>query len=178
MKVETLPIDGALVVRPDVFRDDRGYFKEVYSSARYHDAGIREVFLQDNVSSSCAGVLRGLHGDPRMAKLVQVIQGSAFDVLVDVRPGSSTYKHWFGIRLDAHEHTQVYIPAGCLHGFLALENDTTLLYKQSALYAPGSEIGVAWNDPDLGIEWPLDGREPLLSPKDAANRTLRELGYV
>lgn len=178
MQVDSLPIPGALRVVPSVFGDDRGYFKEVYSAPRYAECGIRETFVQDNVSRSERGVLRGLHGDPRMAKLVQVVSGEAYDVLVDLRPASPTYRTWFGIRISAENHAQLYIPAGCLHGFLALADATTLLYKQSAVYDPAREIGVAWNDPEIGIDWPLDGRAPLLSPKDAANPTLRQLGYV
>ena len=111
-----------------------------------------------------------------MAKLVQVLEGSAFDVVVDLRPESPTYRQWLGLILDGASHAQIYIPAGCLHGFLALEDGTIFAYKQTAEYDPASEIGVAWNDPDIGIEWPLAGIEPLLSPKDAANPTLRELG--
>ena len=178
MKVEKLSVDGALALTPTVFSDDRGYFKEIYSDARYANAGIAETFRQVNVSSSKGHVLRGLHGDPRMSKLVQVVRGRAFDVIVDLRRQSSTFMRWCAVDLAAERHQQVYIPAGCLHGFLALQDDTMLLYEQSATYDPKSEIGVAWNDPDIGIEWPLDGRTPLLSPKDAANPTLRELGYL
>lgn len=178
MKVEKLSIDGALILTLNAFSDDRGYFKEVYSDARYAHAGITETFRQVNVSSSRTHVLRGLHGDPRMSKLVQVVRGSAFDVLVDIRRKSPTFMRWCAVDLAADRHQQVYIPAGCLHGFLARANDTLLLYEQSATYDPKSEIGVAWNDPDIGIEWPLDEQTPLLSPKDAANPTLRDLGYL
>ena len=113
-----------------------------------------------------------------MSKLVQVLEGSAFDVVVDLRDGSATRRRWLGVRLDGISHAQLYIPAGCLHGFLALEDNTLLAYKQTAEYDPASEIGVAWNDPDLAIDWPLNGLEPLLSGKDAANSTLRELGLL
>ncbi|MEO9169879.1 MAG: dTDP-4-dehydrorhamnose 3,5-epimerase, partial [Candidatus Baltobacteraceae bacterium] len=109
---------------------------------------------------------------------VQVLSGSAHDIIVDLRRDSATYLRWHAVVLTASAHTQVYIPAGCLHGFLALEDGTLLSYKQSALYDPAGEIGVRWNDPDLGIEWPLAGAAPLLSPKDAANPTLRELGHL
>jgi dTDP-4-dehydrorhamnose 3,5-epimerase len=178
MDVSTTAIFGALRIVPSVFRDDRGYFKETFSASRYQRAGIANTFVQDNVSLSKRGTLRGLHGDHRMAKLVQVLEGSAFDVIVDLRPESPTYRRWLGIPLDATSHAQIFIPAGCLHGFLALEDGTLLAYKQTAEYDPASEIGVAWNDPDVGIEWPLAGLEPLLSPKDAANPTLRELGFL
>lgn len=167
-----LPILGALLLRPDVFGDDRGYFKETYSRGRYREAGVTEEFVQDNVSLSRRGTLRGLHGDPRMAKLVQVLAGEAFDVLVDARPESPTYGKWYGECLRANEHAQLYIPAGCLHGFLALADDTLLAYKQSALYDPSQEIGVAWNDPTIDVAWPLDGITPLISKKDRQNPPL------
>lgn len=167
-----LPIDGASLLRPKAYADDRGYFKETYSRERYREVGVADEFVQDNVSLSCRGTLRGLHGDPRMAKLVQVLAGEAYDVLVDVRPGSATYGHWYGEYLRAGEHAQIYIPAGCLHGFLSLADGTLLAYKQSAAYDPTQEIGVAWNDPTINIAWPLDGITPLLSPKDRQNPPL------
>lgn len=176
MHVAALPIDGALVVTPNVFTDDRGTFKETYALSRYRAAGIADSFVQDNLSASKRGVLRGLHGDPRMAKLVQVLHGSAYDVVVDARPQSPTFRRWHGLTLRASEHTQLYIPAGCLHGFLALEDDTAFFYKQSAEYDPATEFGVAWNDPELAIAWPLEGASPILSAKDAANPTLRQRG--
>lgn len=178
MEVTRLPIHGALQIALKEFRDDRGWFKESYAATRYKDAGIHDVFVQDNLSFSKRGVLRGLHGDPRMAKLVQVLTGSAYDVIVDVRRESQTYLQWHAVTLRAGEHTQVYVPAGCLHGFLALEDQTLLSYKQSAEYDPTQEFGVAWTDPDLSIAWPLHGRTPILTAKDAANPTLRERGIL
>lgn len=178
MTVTSLSIHDALLIRPRVFGDERGFFKETFSRSRYASFGITGEFVQDNLSRSLRNVLRGLHADPRMSKLVQVLQGSAFDVLVDLRKASPTYLKWEGINLLASEHAQVFIPAGCLHGFLALEDDTILSYKQTAEYDPTTEFGVAWNDPDLAIEWPLSGATPLLSPKDAANPRLRDLGYL
>ncbi len=178
MEVSTTAIPGVLHIVPKVFRDDRGYFKETFAASRYAQAGIGNTFVQDNVSLSKRGTLRGLHGDPRMAKLVQVLEGSAFDVVVDLRKASETFGRWIGVKLEAASHAQLYIPAGCLHGFLALEDDTLLVYKQTAEYDPASEIGVAWNDADITIEWPLDGMKPLLSAKDAANPTIRELGLL
>jgi dTDP-4-dehydrorhamnose 3,5-epimerase len=177
MEVEPLPIRGAYKIIPRVFSDDRGSFKEIFSATRYAQFNAT-TFTQDNVSSSKRHTLRGLHADPRMSKLVQVLRGSAFDVLVDLRRDSPTYRMCYSTELRATEHTQLYIPAGCLHGFLALEDDTLLLYKQTAEYDPTAEYGVAWNDPDLEIDWPLNGAAPLLSPKDAANPTLRELGHL
>jgi dTDP-4-dehydrorhamnose 3,5-epimerase len=178
MEVTPLPIDGAFVFVPKEYGDDRGWFKELYASTRYRNAGVNTDFVQENLSMSHRLVLRGLHGDPKMAKLVQVLHGSAYDVIVDARPASPTFRRWFGSTLRSKEHTQLYIPAGCLHGFLALENKTLLLYKQTAEYDPAAEFGVAWNDPDLAIEWPLEGATPILSAKDAINPTLRERGLL
>src|SRR5947209_939718 len=113
MDVQPLPIDGALALQVRAFSDERGYFKETYSADRYREAGIADAFVQDNVSFSRLGVLRGLHGDPRMSKLVQVLRGRAFDVLADVRPGSPTFGRWCGVSLDEAEHRQLYVPAGC-----------------------------------------------------------------
>lgn len=178
MEVVPLPIAGALALTPRAFVDERGYFKETYAASRYAAAGIAEAFVQDNVSRSNRGVLRGLHADRRMSKLVQVLTGSAFDVIADLRPGSPSFQRWYGTTLRAAEHTQLYIPAGCLHGFLSLEDGTLLAYKQSAEYDPASEFGIAWDDPDLAIAWPLDGATPALSPKDACNPTLRASGLL
>jgi dTDP-4-dehydrorhamnose 3,5-epimerase len=178
MHVESLPIHGALIVVPQTFGDQRGYFKEVFSVPRYEKIGITEAFVQDNISVSNRGVLRGLHGDPRMSKLVQVLQGEAFDVIVDIRPQSPTYRKWHGVWLAGEGQAQVFIPKGCLHGFLALAENTILLYKQTATYDPESEIGVVWNDPDIGIDWPLDGNEPRLSPKDTNNPTLAQIEHL
>lgn len=178
MNVTALPIHGALSIVPDAFADQRGSFKETFSASRYRTAGIGDTFVQDNLSVSHRLVLRGLHGDPRMAKLVQVVQGRAYDVLADVRPGSPTFMRWHGIELAEGGHTQIYIPAGCLHGFLALEDGTMLSYKQSAEYDRATEFGVAWDDPDLAIAWPLAGAVPLLSDKDRQNPTLRQRGIL
>lgn len=178
MEVSTTAIPGVLHIVPKVFRDDRGYFKETFAASRYSQAGIGSAFVQDNVSLSKRGTLRGLHGDPRMAKLVQVLQGAAFDVVVDLRSESATFKQWLGFLLDGSSHEQIYIPPGCLHGFLAITDDTLLSYKQTAEYDPAFEIGVVWNDPDIAIQWPLDGLLPLLSAKDAVNPTVRDLRLV
>ncbi|HKE37753.1 MAG TPA: dTDP-4-dehydrorhamnose 3,5-epimerase [Candidatus Baltobacteraceae bacterium] len=175
MTVEPLPIAGALLITPKVYTDARGSFAEIFSSTRYAGAGIADAFVQDNLSVSCRDVLRGLHGDRRMSKLVQVLEGEAFDVIADAREHSPTCGRWYGTPLKASERRQIYIPKGCLHGFLALSESVVFLYKQSALYDPGSEFGVAWNDPDLAIQWPLEGRLPILSEKDAVNPPLANL---
>jgi dTDP-4-dehydrorhamnose 3,5-epimerase len=176
MEVEELPLAGALLLTPHTFTDERGFFKELYSSERYRTFGIMEDFVQDNVSLSHRDVLRGLHGDRRMAKLVSVVRGSVFDVIVDARPGSPTYGRWWGAALTAGEGRQLYIPQGFLHGFLALEDETIFAYKQSAPYDPAAELAIAWNDAELGIAWPLTGRAPILSRRDATNPTLASLG--
>ncbi len=173
MEVRPLPIAGALLIVPRVMTDERGYFKETYSQERYREAGIRETFIQDSLSRSDRDVLRGLHGDPRLVKLVQVLYGSGFDVIADAREGSPTYGQWHGEFLRADEHRQIYVPVGCLHGFLSLEDGTLLSYKQSAAYDPSQEFGVAWDDPTFAIAWPLEGRTPRLSAKDACNSSLR-----
>ncbi|MBV8725561.1 MAG: dTDP-4-dehydrorhamnose 3,5-epimerase [Candidatus Eremiobacteraeota bacterium] len=172
MEIEHLPLAGALMLTPKVFSDERGFFKETYSSRRYHECGITDEFLQDNLSLSRRNVLRGLHGDARMAKLVEVIHGRAFDVIVDFRPDSATYLRWHASVLSPLRGEQIYIPVGFLHGFLALEDETIVAYKQTAAYDPAAEFTVAWNDPDLAIEWPLRAA-PVLSPRDAASPTLR-----
>lgn len=178
MQITPLPIAGAYHITPAVFGDERGYFKEVYATGRYNDAlGAPTTFVQDNVSRSSRGVLRGLHAAPEMAKLVQALEGSIFDVIVDIRKGSETFGHWHAVTLDAQTHGQVFVPAGCLHGFLTLSPAALVLYKQTRLYDPAVEIGVAWDDPELAIAWPLDG-PPSLSAKDASNRTLREVANV
>ncbi len=151
---------------------------ELFSAPRYKDAGIADEFVQDNLSRSKRGVLRGLHGDPRMAKLVQVLEGEVHDAIVDLRRESPTYLQWTAVRLRASECTQLFIPTGFLHGFLVLSDEAIFLYKQTATYDPQREIGVAWNDPDLAIDWPLGDVAPILSVKDAHNASLRALGYL
>ncbi|HEY0797944.1 MAG TPA: dTDP-4-dehydrorhamnose 3,5-epimerase [Candidatus Baltobacteraceae bacterium] len=173
--VQPTEFTDARLITPDVFADERGFFKETFSLQRYRDIGITEAFVQDNVSLSMNNVLRGLHGDRRMAKIVQVLQGEAFDVMVDLREGSATYGKWQGFELTQSNHAQLYIPAGFLHGFLAKADNTILAYKQSALYDPSSEFSIRWDDPTINIVWPLSG-EPRLSAKDAKAPLLSEIG--
>jgi dTDP-4-dehydrorhamnose 3,5-epimerase len=173
MEIEQLPLGGAMLLTPRIFADERGYFEETYSLDRYRRCGIEETFVQDNLSLSRRNVLRGLHGDPRMAKLVFVVRGSIYDAIVDFRPESPTYRRSFAVTLTAAQARQLYVPRGFLHGFLALEDETIVGYKQSAPYHPESEIVVAWDDPDLAIEWPLAGGRPILSARDAASPRLR-----
>ncbi len=157
-----------LVIVPKIHADERGYFKEVFAQNDYERLGIGETFVQDNVSCSTRGVLRGMHYDLRMAKLVQCLDGAVYDVVVDMREGSLTFKQWDAIELSACNHRQIYVPKGFAHGFYVLSESATVLYKQTARYDPAHERGIGWRDPSVAIEWPLDGKEPLLSPKDAA----------
>ncbi len=156
------------LIEPEVFEDPRGYFQEAFSKEKYVALGINETFIQDNVSYSRKDVLRGMHYDLRMAKLVYVVRGRIFDVVVDVRPQSATFKRWTGVELSALNHRQVFIPPGFAHGFLTLSDEAIVVYKQSAPYNPRSEAGLSWRDPEVAIAWPLDGRHPILSTKDEA----------
>lgn len=168
MKTVQTGIGGVKLITPVVFKDERGFFKETFSSPRYAAAGITEAFVQDNVSFSVRHVLRGMHYDLRMSKLVQAIVGRIFDVVVDMREDSPTFKQWDGFELTGENHHQIFVPAGVAHGFLTLSDKAVVLYKQTALYDPKAERAIGWSDPSVNIEWPLDGHEPLLSPKDAA----------
>jgi dTDP-4-dehydrorhamnose 3,5-epimerase len=157
----------AKVYVPDVFPDERGFFKETYSRNKYAALGMHDDWLQDSVSRSRRNVIRGMHVDPRMAKLVQALKGRIYDVIVDLREGSPTYKRWEGFDLSEDNHHQLYVPAGFAHGFLARSEEVVVMYKMSAHYDPAFEGGIRWNDPSVGIAWPLEG-EPIVSPKDAA----------
>lgn len=165
LQVRESRLAGARVFVPDVFEDDRGFFKETYSTAKYSALGLHDTFVQDSVSFSTKNVIRGLHGSRGMSKLVQVLRGKIWDVIVDARQGSSTYGQWEGFYLSEHNHSQLYIPADFLHGFLALTDEVVFAYKHSALYDPAAEFAARWDDPSLAIAWPLVG-EPRLSAKD------------
>ena len=157
--------DAAKVFVPDVFEDDRGFFKEIYATRRYRQAGIADTFLQDSVSFSTRNVIRGLHYDSEMSKFVQVLRGRVWDVIVDLRENSPTYRKWQGFNLSEFNHKQLYVPAGFAHGFIALSEDVIFVYKQGALYDPSRERAIRWDDPTLAIKWPLVG-EPRVSQKD------------
>lgn len=167
LQARDISITGARTFFPDVFADDRGFFKELYSAAKYRALGLQDEFVQDSVSYSHQNVIRGLHGDPQMAKLVTVLRGAIWDVIVDVRAGSATYGKWEAVDLSADNHVQLYIPAGCAHGFLALTDDVVFTYKHSTLYAPEREFAYRWNSPTLAIPWPLT-TPPIISAKDQA----------
>ncbi|MBR4575160.1 MAG: dTDP-4-dehydrorhamnose 3,5-epimerase [Lachnospiraceae bacterium] len=176
--VETTPIEGLLVITPKVFSDERGYFMETYNIADFTEAGIDSVFVQDNQSASKKGVLRGLHFQIQhpQAKLVRVIRGEVFDVAVDMRKGSATYGKWFGLTLSEENKKMFYIPKGFAHGFLVLSDHAEFTYKCTELYHPNDEGGIIYNDPDIGIDWPIeDGMELIFSDKDTKWPLLKEL---
>ena len=164
-----------IVVEPDVFSDKRGYFMETYQRLRYQDSGIDVTFVQDNLSFSRKGVLRGLHYQfpHEQAKLVQVIQGEIFDVAVDIRKGSPSFGKWISVILSHENKRQLFVPAGFAHGFCVLSDYAYVLYKCSDYYSPQSEGGILWSDPDLGIKWPISN--PLLSEKDATYPHLKDV---
>lgn len=170
MTATPLRLDGLQLFQPRVFADDRGVFFESFNAASFAEvSGAGHNFLQDNHSVSRAGVLRGLHyqqAPGAQGKLVRVISGEIFDVAVDIRPDSPTFGQWEGVTLSAENHQQLWIPAGFAHGFLAL-TDCEVLYKTDAYYTPALEHSIRWNDPEIGIAWPLTGA-PILSAKDAA----------
>jgi dTDP-4-dehydrorhamnose 3,5-epimerase len=175
MKVVTTALPGVLIVEPRVFGDARGFFFESWNAQRYAAAGIREAFVQDNVSRSARGVLRGLHLQQPGAqgKLVGVLEGEVFDVAVDVRRGSPHFGRAVTVRLSAADHRQLYVPPGFAHGFQVLSDSALFSYKCTEYYRPETEISIAWDDPDLAIEWPLAA--PVLSEKDRRGCRLREL---
>ena len=175
LSVHQTPVPGVLLIEPPVYGDPRGHFFESWHRGRYESAGIPDMFVQDNVSRSVQGVLRGLHVQEPFgqAKLVQVLEGEVFDVAVDVRAGSPTFGHWVGERLSGVNHRQMYLPVGIAHGFCVLSESALLTYKCTELYHPETEMSVAWNDPDIGIEWPI--AQPIMSAKDAGAARLRDL---
>ena len=166
------------IIEPKVFGDNRGYFMESYNKKDFFDAGLTMEFVQDNESKSKKGVLRGLHFQTKhtQGKLVRVIEGAVYDVAVDLRKGSPTYGQWEGILLTSENKKQFYVPEGFAHGFLVISDTAVFNYKCTDFYAPEYDGGVLWNDPEIGIEWPLDGiEEVLLSEKDKNQKTLKEL---
>jgi len=166
---------GVIVVDPDVHRDGRGYFVEIYHAEKYGAAGIDGPFVQDNYSMSTAGTLRGLHLQLRrpQGKLIRVISGEIFDVAVDVRVGSPTFGRWTSVALSADNFRQCYIPPGFAHGFCVVSEVAQVEYKCTDLYDPASEVGVAWNDPAIGIKWPIEA--PILSTRDRQHPPLAQL---
>lgn len=175
--VET-KIKDLYIIEPKIFGDNRGYFMETYNKEQFFEAGLIMEFVQDNESKSKKGVLRGLHFQTKheQGKLVRVTKGEVFDVAVDLRKGSPTFGNWEGIVLTAENKKQFYIPEGFAHGFLVLSQEAVFNYKCTDFYAPKYEMGILWNDPSLGIKWPLEGiEEILLSEKDKKQKLFKEL---
>ena len=170
-------IEGLYVIEPTVFKDERGYFVETYNQNDMKEAGLDMVFVQDNQSMSTRGVLRGLHFQKQFpqGKLVRVVRGKVFDVAVDLRSDSKTYGKWFGVELSAENMKQFYIPEGFAHGFLVLSDEAEFCYKCTDFYHPGDEGGRAWNDPEIGVEWPLEeGVDLIISEKDQKWKGLKD----
>lgn len=168
MKIESTELEGVLIVEPTCFGDARGFFLETFQVKRYADAGIGDAFVQDNVSFSQRGVLRGLHlqNPNTQGKLVYVLQGSVFDVAVDVRVGSPNFGRWVGEELNGENKRQLYVPPGFAHGFCVTSDTALFVYKCTDYYNPEAELSIAWNDPSIGVEWPIE--TPSLSQKDRA----------
>jgi dTDP-4-dehydrorhamnose 3,5-epimerase len=177
MKILETPLPGVWVIEPRVFNDDRGFFFESYHEQRAWDAGLQVKFVQDNHSFSKRGTLRGLHYQLKnpQGKLVRVATGEVFDVAVDIREGSTTFGQWFGTYLSAENHRQLYVPPGFCHGFCVLSETADFLYKCTDFYTPGDEYGIRWDDPAIGIEWPIT--EPVLSSKDAIAPLIQDAAH-
>ena len=177
MQITPTALPEVLLIEPKVFGDARGFFMESWNEARFNAALGQDVhFVQDNHSRSARGVLRGLHyqlAPHAQGKLVRVVKGAAFDVAVDIRKGSPTFGKWVGVELSADNKRQLWIPEGFAHGFLALEDDTHFLYKTTNLYAKESERSIVWNDPEIGIQWPVGQLTLRLTPKDEQAPVLR-----
>lgn len=172
MNITKLEIPGVLLIEPKLFGDQRGLFCETFHVQRYAEAGITGPFVQDNYSRSVRGTLRGLHYQEPHAqgKLLMVVEGSVYDVIVDIRKGSPTFGKWYGVELSSDNHRQLYVPPGCAHGFCVTSEQAGFLYKCTDFYSPKDEHGIIWNDPALAIGWPVS--TPILSAKDQAYRTL------
>jgi dTDP-4-dehydrorhamnose 3,5-epimerase len=175
MIVQQTGIDGLIVLKPRCFRDNRGFFLESFQSERYAAAGVADAFVQDNHSRSSRGVVRGLHFQVNrpQAQLVTILRGRVYDVAVDLRSASPSFGCWYGVELSDEEPSQIYMPPGFAHGFCVLSDFADLYYKVSRHYDRHDDGGVVWNDPDLGITWPVAA--PLISERDAAFPRLREL---
>ena len=174
MNIRRTSLPGVLVLEPKVFRDDRGFFTETYSTRALEGSGIPSDFVQDNHSRSAKGVLRGLHYQLRnpQGKLVHVARGKIFDVAVDIRLGSTTFGQWVGEELSDENLYSLWIPPGFAHGFCVMSDVADVIYKCTTLYDPADDFGVAWNDKSIGIEWPE--KDPIISPKDARLRRLTD----
>ncbi|MBI1803901.1 MAG: dTDP-4-dehydrorhamnose 3,5-epimerase [Ignavibacteria bacterium] len=174
LRIESRHLNDIIVIQPEVFQDARGFFMETYRADQFRSLGLPTDFLQDNHSRSTRGVLRGVHfqWDPLMGKLMRVTIGAAFLVAVDIRKGSPTLGQWFGIEVSAENKKQVWAPAGFARGFCVLSDVAEIQYKCTGIYSNKGESGILWNDPAIGIEWPL--RDPILSEKDTKAQTLAQ----
>ena len=174
MKFSETRLPGVILIEPDALGDKRGFFMETYRADIFKANGIPETFVQDNHSRSARGVLRGLHyQEPYpQGKLVRCVRGELFDVAVDIRRGSPAFGKWYGVKLTEENKAMLWVPPGFAHGFCALTDDAELVYKATDVYHPETDRGIRWNDPEIGIEWPID--EPSLSAKDAAAPLLRD----
>jgi dTDP-4-dehydrorhamnose 3,5-epimerase len=174
MKILPASLEGLLIIEPRIFSDPRGFFVETYQKQRYSDAGIDCTFVQDNLSHSSRGVLRGLHYQLRhaQAKLVQVLSGVVYDVVVDIRRGSPTFGQWLGLELSQENGRQLFVPEGFAHGFCVLSDSADFVYKCTDYYTSDDEMGIHWDDPELNIDWPLS--DPLISDKDHGYPRLSE----
>jgi len=175
MRILKTSLPGVVIIEPRIFEDKRGFFTETYHRDRYMDVGINEIFVQDNLSHSIHGILRGLHYQLRhsQAKLIQVVRGAIFDVSVDIRQGSPCFSQWIGVHVSDENKRQVFLPKGFAHGFCVLSEEADVIYKCSDFYAPDDEEGILWSDPDIGIDWPIT--DPLLSDKDSNYPCLRDV---
>ena len=175
--VRVIPTDlpGVLILEPIVHRDDRGFFLETYHEQRFAAAGIAGPFVQDNHSRSVKGTLRGLHAQVRrpQGKLVRAVEGEMFDVAVDIRRASATFGRWVGVRLSGENFRQLYVPPGFAHGFCVVSAQVHVEYKCTAFYDPADEISIAWDDPEIGIEWPIE--QPIVSAKDQRAQRLQQM---
>ena len=177
MQKEEIFLNGPLIFHLDVYKDERGFFMKTKQKNRYKAMGIAHSFVQDNVSQSKKNVIRGLHFQKEpyeQGKLVMVLSGRVWDVAVDIRRNSQTFGKWYGVELSSQNHKQFWIPPGFAHGFVALEEDTVFLYKCTAEYQAQSEGSLRWDDPDIGIAWPVSNREVRISPKDETSMSFEE----
>ena len=178
MQLTTTPIQGLIIIESQVWKDERGFFVETYNEKLFKTHGIAQNFVQDNLSYSHKGVLRGMHaqgGAQAQGKLVRVLRGKVLDVAVDIRKSSKTYGQSFSIILDADNAKSLWIPPGFLHGFLALEDHTLFTYKVTGFYDKSGELGVRWDDPNLGIDWPMEENQLIVSEKDNQLPFLNEI---
>lgn len=176
MRTVPTAIHDVLIIEPAVFGDERGFFMETWNAARFAEAGIEQTFVQDNHSRSARGVLRGLHYQVNrpQGKLVRVAAGCVFDAVVDLRRASPSFGKWVGVELSAENKRMLWVPPGLGHGFLTLADGTDFLYKCTDYYSPQDERSIRWDDPEIGIEWPVEGLTPLLSAKDQAGTSFAD----